>query len=490
MDRIRKLKWGIVLVVFINCSAIPVVPEANKTDEFTKTSLTLVPPSPVTNKVKLDIRGAVWNNSNKAVDYRISLYVDNIEDDFCIYNKDVTIQPGNNSGIQFWLDTEKHAGNRNIIMVVKSKSGTHTLIEPVKIIDSKIRSTKRIDGSWFEFYHWSEDEGRFWNKDIVKLSNGQWEELIKGMHDIEMNIVVIQELFRNQKYVGQHTMESTGYTGFPYYQSKLYPLKPGQSLLENVENGKSSENYPKWKNIAADSALESVLSEADERGMKVFLGVGMYAWFDFSQGSLDWSKKVAKELWERFGSHKSFYGWYISGEIAGNLGENEKRKKEIVHFFEEFTPYVRTLAPDKPVMLATNCHDVKNSNGYYPALLKNLDILCPFGFHRMPPNDYTGKEVAKLLQDYCDKAGSHLWMDLEVFLFAEKNALYPRPIDQVVTDLLMFDNFEKICCYSYTGLMNAGWQTARPGGERTIKLYNDYMNYLMVNSFKKQISLH
>jgi hypothetical protein len=432
----------------------------------------------------------VYNNSSKAVDYRISLYVDNTEKDFCIYNKDVTIQPGKNSGIQFLLDTEKHTGNRNIIMVVKSKSETHTSIEPVKIIDSKIRSTKRIDGSWFEFYHWSEDEGRFWNKDIVKLSNSQWGELIKGMHDIDMNIVVIQELFRNQKYVGQHIMESTGYTGFPYYQSKLYPLKPGQSLLENVENGKSSENYPKWKNIAADSALESVLSEADEHGMKVFLGVGMYAWFDFSQGSLDWSKKVAKELWEKFGSHKSFYGWYISGEIAGNLGEDEKRKKEIVHFFEEFTPYVRTLAPDKPVMLATNCHDVKNSNGYYPALLKNLDILCPFGFHRMPPNDYTGKEVAKLLQDYCDKAGSHLWMDLEVFLFAEKNALYPRPIDQVITDLLMFDNFEKICCYSYTGLMNAGWQTARPGGERTVKLYNDYMNYLMHNSFKKQISLH
>ena len=100
---------------------------------------------------------------------------------------------------------------------------------------------------------------------------------------------------------------------------------------------------------------------------------------------------------------------------------------------------------------------------YYPALLKNLDILCPFGFHRMPKNDYTGKEAVKIFQDYCDNAGSHLSMDLEVFLFGKNNALYPRPIDQVVVDLLMFDNFEKICNYSYTGLMNAGWQTARPG---------------------------
>jgi hypothetical protein len=480
----RKYWWLIVLIVLSGAGALMFLPDTNKPDNLSGVSLTLVPPSPVTNKVKLDIRGAVWNNSSEPVNYKVQLYIDNVEKTSCVYEEDIKLQPGNNKGFQYWLATGPYAGDRNIIMVVNSELGTKTKIEPVKIIDSKIRSTKRIDGSWFEFYHWSEDEGRFWNNDIIKLGNSQWKELIKGMHDIEMNIVVIQELFRNQKYVGEHTMESTGYTGIPYYSSKLYPLKPGMSLLDNVQNGHSSGNYPEWKNIAADSALESVLSEADELGMKVFLGVGMYAWFDFSQGSLDWSKKVARELWEKYGSHKSFYGWYVSGEIAGDLGTDDLRRKEIVHFFKEFRAYVRTLAPDKPVMLASNCHGVKNSNGYYPELLKNLDILCPFGFHRMPENDYTGSEVAKLLQDYCDKAGCHLWMDLEVFLFADKNALYPRPIDQIITDLLMFDNFEKICCYSYTGLMNAGWQTSTPGGPKTVRLYNDYMKYLLSSQQK------
>jgi hypothetical protein len=485
MDQIRKFKWVLVLVIVFGLSSFLLLPVDNKTDKQSKFSLTLVPPSPVTNKVKLDIRGALWNRSVKPVNYEVSVFIDRIEKKQCVYTKEIIVQPSANAGVQFWLNTEKYAGDRRIIMSFKSELGTSALEEPVRIIDSKIRSTKRIDGSWFEFYHWSEDEGRFWNKDIIKLSNSQWGELVKGMHGIDMNIVVIQELFRNQKYVGKHNMESTGYSGFPYYKSDLFPMRPGQSLLDNVENGKSSENYPGWKNIAADSALESVLTEADRDGMKVFLGVGMYAWFDFSQGSLDWSKKVAKELWEKYGSHKSFYGWYISGEIAGNLGDDIKRKAELVHFFKEFRAYVRTLAPDKPVMLATNCHDIKNSAGFYPELLQNLDILCPFGFHRMPKDDYTGSEAAKILQDYCDKAGSHLWMDLEVFLFAEKNALYPRPVDQVITDLLMFDNFEKICCYSYTGLMNAGWQTAKPGGERTVKLYNDYMKYLKDLSAKK-----
>jgi hypothetical protein len=478
MNQIKKHKWLLIAIVLLACTSFFIFSAMTKTDKVSRISLTLVPPSPVTNKVKLDIRGAVWNNSDETVDYDISVYVDNIKKESLVYKETREIKPSRNTGIRYWLNTEQYAGTRKILMVVKSNLGTSTQSENITILNSEIRSTKRIDGGWFEFYHWSEDEGRFWNKDIIKLKNNQWGELIKGMHEIEMNIVVIQELFRNQKYVGQHNMELTGYTGFPYYKSDIFAKKPGQSLLDNVQNGTSSVNYPEWKGIAADSALESVLDEADRDGMKVFLGVGMYAWFDFSNASLEWSKKVAKELWHKYGSHKSFYGWYISAEIAGNLGENDERRKELVHFFEGFTPYVRTLAPDKPVMLATNCHEIRSSGGYYSALLKNLDILCPFGFHRMPHNDYTGNEAAALLQNYCNQAGSHLWMDLEVFLFGENNALYPRPVDQVVSDLLMFSNFEKICCYSYTGLINAGWQTGKPGGERTVTLFNDYKKYL------------
>ena len=467
MKKITNFKYGMVAIALICCSYVIFLPETGKTDKQTRVSLTLVPPSPVTNKVKLDIRGAIWNNSAATVDYKVSLYIDNVENDFCVYSKNIKLQPGNNSGIQYWLNTEKYTGEQEYYYGCKIKAGTNTLIEPVKIIDSKIRSTKRIDGSWFEFYHWSEDEGRFWNKDIIKLSNNQWGELIKGMHDIDMNIVVIQELFRNQKYVGQHTMESTGYTGFPYYNSKIYPLKPDQSLLDNVENGMSSENYPKWKNIAADSALESVLSEADKNGMKVFLGVGMYAWFDFYSGIAGLVKKSCKGIMGEIWYHiNHFMAGIFQVKLQEILETIKTGKLNLSTSSRNLQAYVRTLAPDKPVMLATNCHDIKNSDGFYPAFLKNLDILCPFGFHRMPENDYTGKEAAKILQDYCDNAGSHLWMDLEVFLFGKNNALYPRPVDQVVVDLLMFDNFEKICCYSYTGLMNAGWQTARPGGEK------------------------
>ena len=86
----------------------------------------------------------------------------------------------------------------------------------------------------------------------------------------------------------------------------------------------------------------------------------------------------------------------------------------------------------------------------YPELLKYLDILCPFGFARMPATDISGKEAADLLQKVCDEANAHLWFDLEAFLFNPDNSLYPRPIEQIIHDLNLFDNFEKILCYQST----------------------------------------
>ena len=46
--------------------------------------------------------------------------------------------------------------------------------------------------------------------------------------------------------------------------------------------------------IKADDPIEAILTEADRRNMNVFLGIGMFAWFDFTTESLEWHKRVAK----------------------------------------------------------------------------------------------------------------------------------------------------------------------------------------------------
>ena len=154
------------------------------------------------------------------------------------------------------------------------------------------------------------------------------------------------------------------------------------------------------------------------------------------------------------------------------------RGKDIVNFFRGFKSYCRQFAPAKPIMLATNSFDILKGNGTYPELLKNLDILCPFGFSRMPEGDLTGKQAAELLQNLCDTAGSHLWFDLEAFLFNGDTSLYPRPIRQIIDDLTLLDNFEKTICYQYPGVFNNPKMSVRIGEPSTVPLFMDYKKYL------------
>lgn len=155
-----------------------------------------------------------------------------------------------------------------------------------------------------------------------------------------------------------------------------------------------------------------------------------------------------------------------------------QRKNEIVNFFREFKAYCNDIAPAKPIMLATNSMQVPQGLDTYPALLQNLDILCPFGFARMPEGDLTGKESADLLQSLCDAAGSHLWFDLETFLFNEDQSLYPRPMEEIIHDLNLFQNFEKILCYQFPGVFNDPKMSIRIGEPRTLDLFRDYQQYL------------
>jgi hypothetical protein len=423
--------------------------------------MTLVPPCQCSEQIKLDIRAAVLNESDTAKEIKISIYLDRQESEYLLYEKTGTIDANEWFVAQYYWPSLGYAGKHNIIAHADIDGQTFTSQSPVEIVASQTRSLRHISGAWMGITHWCDKEGKYWQEDIKKLNDNQWREVVRGMDEIGMKIIVVQEVFRNQEYVGNHKIEKEGYKGRAYYSSKLYPEK---------------------MQMAAANPIGAILAEADATDSYVFLGVGMYAWFDFTAGSLEWHKKVAKELWELYGHHKSFYGWYISEEIHGTLGTDDSRRQEIVKFFKEFKKYVNQFAPDKPVMLAPNCHDILDGYKYWPELLKNVDVLCPFAFHRMPVGDMTGQEAANLMQKLCDDAGSHLWLDMEVFLSDGGSSLYPRPINQIISDMTKFTNFEKILCYQYPGLMNPPWAQVKLGGQPAVKLFNDYKKFIQTGS--------
>lgn len=427
-------------------------------------SLTLIPPGKITNKVDLDIRGGIINKSDQQRTFEVSIYWGREKRNALLYESSVTVPAGKSETVKIVVPTKQRLGKHKVILKVTDGNRTYRRTKDIEVVESDIRSIQQISGAWAGIYHWSEIEGKHWNKDIKKMTDEQWKELVRSMHKVEMDMIVIQEVFRNEQYVGKHNTTVDSYAGKAFYPSELYPGR---------------------MDITAEDPIEAILSEADRLGMNVLVGVGIFAWFDFTPESLEWHKRVAKELWDMYGHHESFYAFYVSEESGGGLDNWEqqpdmrkKRKADIVNFFKEFKSYCNSFAPGKPIMLATNSFEVPNGMDTYPALLEYLDILCPFGFARMPAGDLTGKEAADMLQEACNKAKSHLWFDLEAFLFNPDNSLYPRPIEEIIHDLNLFSNFEKILCYQFPGVFNDPDMSIRVGEERTIDLFNGYMKYL------------
>ncbi len=427
-------------------------------------SITMVPPSPVTDRIRVDLRSAIFNPKDVTQTFQWAFSAASKDRSYSIQEGDVSISPQSLHGVKVQCFTKELRGVNEIVFSVTGEIETLTTSSLIEIIPSTIRSTQRIEGAWMGLYHWSEKEGKLWNRDIRTLTDDQWKELVRGMHEIGMNIIVIQELFRNQVYYNEHDIPQNGYHGKAFYPSRLYPAR---------------------MDIAARDPVEAILSQADALNMSVFMGVGLYAWFDFSADSLRWHQEIASELWQMYGHHPSFYGWYISEETHGYIHPSSndspetivRYRKEIVEFFEGFREHVHRFAPQKPIMLAPNCHHLAQAESTWRQVMRYCDIVCPFGFHRMPDGDVSGEEAAKWFQRLCDEEGGHLWMDMEVFLFGSEGELYPRPIDGLVDDLLRFPIFEKILCYQFPGLLNAPWSSAKPGGEATVKLYNEYRQF-------------
>lgn len=420
-------------------------------------SLTLIPPSPVTDRIILDVRGAVWNHGQRAKKVDVTFYLDEEKPKAVLHRGTPAIAPKSAQGVYYRWPTVGRVGKHRILMVARCGTQVRRAQRPIEVLASKARSTQRIGGAWVDIYHHSEGEGRYFNAELAKMTAPQWRELVRAMHAIQMDVIVNTMLFQNYTHYGRHTIERDGYRGRAYYPSRLFRAR-----------------MP----IACEDPMEAILSEADKLGMHVFPGIGTYAFFDYTPGSLAWHKKVAHEVWQRYGHHPSFYGWYVSAEIAGDLGGSRVRWDQIVEFFRQFRAHCRRMAPDKPVMLATNSHRVPKAVDAYRRLLGHLDILCPFGFHRMPAGDLTGEKAAKLLQALCDRAGAHLWMDLETFVFHKGGALYPRPVTALASDIRRFPNFEKILCYQFPGLLSAPGMSRRPGGPPSVKLYRDYKRFL------------
>lgn len=143
-----------------------------------KVSLTLIPPGKITNKVDLDIRGGIVNESASQQTYQVALYWNKENKDALLYETVVTIPAGKAETVKVVIPTKDRVGKNKVIFKVAFNKEAATY-EP-EAYDSKLGSVGKVERRevlrtawWDELSEYAEDE----YYDITRI--------IEVLHDYE-----------------------------------------------------------------------------------------------------------------------------------------------------------------------------------------------------------------------------------------------------------------------------------------------------------------
>lgn len=313
---------------------------------------------------------------------------------------------------------------------------------------------KPIMGSWFEFKHHLDFEGVYWNNTLAQFTDEQWKTLIKDISETGMQYLVLM------------SVADSGKTFYP-------------SALQSRYDYTSSD------------PLETVLSAADEYGLKFFISNDY--WSDFRDvNNMMTNKDIAllrekamQEVAEKYSHHKSFYGWYYPNEtgIFNNIDETT------VNYVNRCSEIAHQLTPNAKTLIAPYGTKSIRYNDDYLRQLERLDVDI------MAYQDEVGVKKTKVgtagkyfeeLYYMHNKAGrARLWADLEVFEFEKDvyaSALIPSTFDRILSQMEDISPFvENILIYQYPGLMSKPKSIAKAGHKDSERLYSDYTNW-----YKKQ----
>jgi hypothetical protein len=290
---------------------------------------------------------------------------------------------------------------------------------------------------------------------MLNMTNEDWDDQMRYMSYLGVKTAIMQNVFLNDKYVLFDEGQScTNYSGQAFYPSQIYPKR-----------------FP-FKH----DKISAIMNAADKYGINVFFGIGLYAWFDFRNESLCWHKNVMREMYSMYGSHPSFYGWYVSEEMAGNFFQGTKYYypnvvDDMVTFFSSIKKVSAELTPLKPVMLACNSYDWDKEVENWTKILKYVDILSPFAMARKDPHFHTLPTIIET----CKRTNTRLWVDMELFSenWLEKRGILKYKSNQLLNELKNdWNDVEQIMGYEFTGLFDNPQSSKHLGGDDAKKAYD------------------
>jgi len=322
--------------------------------------------------------------------------------------------------------------------VIASISGNNAFIKP-------------IIGSWFEFEHHNQAEGKYWNPVVSKFTTEQWKTKIKEMHEAGLEYLVLL---------------AVAYEGKTYYPSKLQPRH----------------------DYLCDDPLEAVLQAADECGVKFFVSNDYWSdWTKVETAMKDetiWRlrEKGMEEVTEKYAHHKSFYGWYYPHES----GFNRFIEEITISYVNRCTKIAKSLMPKALTLIAPYGTKTLRYDENFIRQLERLDVdIMAYQDEvgvRKTQAGTAGKYYEDLYKMHVKAGRARLWADVEIFEFegdVYRSALIPASFERVLTQLEDISPFvENILVYQYLGMMNQPGSKAFAGHKDSGKLYTDYLNWL------------
>lgn len=105
----------------------------------------------------------------------------------------------------------------------------------------------------------------------------------------------------------------------------------------------------------ARDLLGMFLDLADKYELKFYCGIfdtGRYWLSGDYRKEVDLNKLFIDEIWEKYGHHPSFHGWYLSQEVSRRTGG-------IVESFTEIGRHAKQVSGNKPCLISPYIHGVK-----------------------------------------------------------------------------------------------------------------------------------
>lgn len=424
--------------------------------------LTVIPPGPVSDKVRVELRLAIPNPGRAPRACSVRCYWDRIASAHQFHAETVTVPPEGIALSRAWWETAGHVGQRVLRCRVESDAGHADLRWPLEVSAAETRALPRLQGGWIDPFALSRTT---YPRDH-DLSARDVRDRLDAMHRLGINVVIITYV----EYFGQFFYPSQ----VAFFDRDVQRVAQGQRFDFDV--------------------VETILSQADRHGMHVFLGLGRGGdtnllwefdrpdWPERNVEALRIGREVATELWERYRHHRSLYGWYLTHEM------NDLARASA--YYNPLADALHTLSPDKPVMVAPAGTPLVTRRSLTDS---RIDIFAyqdavgagyvPYRYTYQPEQRLrTLDAVFRAYRQAHAETGKHLWADLEIWEMDGTrgySGAYPPPFSRVQRQIAAeAPHAELLTAYELFGFMEPPRSRNRLKDTRAAKLWEEYQRYL------------